>query len=88
MGEEEAERRVCEHVDEEGRWKMESLRELLPMEIVNKTLGHQCPREVLGNDVISWKGSNDGGFNTKSAYMQLERNYWDEKEKLWKDIWR
>ncbi|KAJ1433963.1 Ribonuclease H domain [Sesbania bispinosa] len=68
-------------------WKLDSLRALLPLEVVEEIAAHLCPCEELGTDSVIWGGTSNGAFSTKSAYNIIRNPVPDLPDPIWSRIW-
>ncbi|XP_016178430.1 uncharacterized protein LOC107620837 [Arachis ipaensis] len=64
---------VCDFVNNEGEWKIEHLKQLLPDECIQRICANPPPRASDPPDKLAWKHSMDGRFSVKSAYCYSNR---------------
>ncbi|KAJ1387935.1 Reverse transcriptase zinc-binding domain [Sesbania bispinosa] len=69
-------------------WKLDGLRDVLPLEAVEEINAHMCPCEDLGPDSVIWGGTSNGAFSTKSAYTIINNPAPGLPDPIWNLIWR
>ncbi|KAL4327452.1 hypothetical protein AHAS_Ahas13G0101500 [Arachis hypogaea] len=77
---------VCDFVNNEGEWKIEHLKQLLPDECIQRICANPPPRASDPPDKLAWKHSKDERFSVKSAYCYSNRIQSQGRE-VWKRIW-
>lgn len=80
--------KVVDYVDENKRWKLDSLIPLLPGELLNKLLAFLEPDPCMGPDVKYWPGEKSGRFTVSSAHHHLRNVIVAPPVKPWKIIWQ
>lgn len=63
--------KVSEYVNEGLVWRLDSLRDLLPDEFINKLMAVPVPESNMGSDMKYWPGEKSAKFTVSSAYHHL-----------------
>lgn len=79
--------KVGDLVDQDGNWKWNLIREILPYHYLMKIAAVYPPRRDARPDCIIWNDTPTGSFSSKSAYVRLEKDNWEGKDIMWKTIW-
>ncbi|KAK5842072.1 hypothetical protein PVK06_004400 [Gossypium arboreum] len=79
---------VKDIVTVKGTWDINTFRNQLPEDIIQKILNIPPPHSQAGPNKIFWMHTSNGKFTIKSAYQMIKGNTWNEQESKWKKVWK
>ncbi|PNX84686.1 hypothetical protein L195_g046169 [Trifolium pratense] len=80
--------KVHELVDNEGKWNLNILANLIPADILMKIAAIIPPKDEYGNDERVGIGRNNCGFSVAGMYNNICGHHEVEDNNMWRKAWR
>ncbi|KAF7804220.1 putative ribonuclease H protein At1g65750 family [Senna tora] len=84
----ELDKSVDQYITASGDWCWSSFEYLIPDNICMKIASIMPPNDRSKEDMLAWKGNEDGKFSVKSMYNMLGKVPSSEQGNTWNDIWK
>ncbi|KAH1040711.1 hypothetical protein J1N35_042454 [Gossypium stocksii] len=79
---------VKDMITEEGAWDINTLRNWLTEDMIQKIINIPPPYPLAGLNKVFWTCTSNGNFTVKSAYQMLKGSTWNEQDNKWEDVWK